>query len=170
MNKYNVVGPIKIPAEQGHRGPIITETTAKKFWNNRDADRIRDERGCYIFGIKARRGAMPYYVGRTTKKSFESECFTDHKINKYHKAISRTTMGYPIMFFIVHPIRQGKTNSRQIGGIENFLIKLEVSRNEKHLNVKNSNVIDDWRISGVTGGRKPSVSAKKLKKMMGMDN
>ncbi len=167
MSKYTVTGPIKIKYKNGSRGVFLDETNITEFWENTEAEKIRKSKGCYIFGIRAGRGITPYYVGKTSR-DFEKECFADHKRIKYHEALSKGK-GSPVMFFVAHPKQRGKTNGRQISEIEEFLIKLQSARNEDHLN-KNGSKREDWKILGITGGRKPSASAKTLKKMLGIYN
>ncbi len=169
MNIYEIVGPLKIPHQKHERGRYIEEENLPKFWDDHQAKKIKSKRGCYVFAMKARRGIVPWYVGKTTK-SFENECFQSHKLVKYHKAMVKK-MGCPVLFFIVYPDKQGARNNKQIKEIENFLIQLAATRNEDLLNIQGNSKKEDWSISGATGGGRgqPSSPAKSFKKMIGIE-
>ena len=74
---------IEIPSVQkGRRYILADKESMNDFWEefNRENDPILKEGiGCYIFSIKAAKGALPWYVEKT-EKSFEKECFTADKL------------------------------------------------------------------------------------------
>jgi len=168
MSEYGIIGPLRIPIKKGGRGNIIDSQNLQNFWRDPKADNIKAKRGCYVFGIRAAKGIVPYYVGKTSRCDFEGECFTADKLVKYMEALSETKKGSPVLFFVVHPNKRGKTNSRQIDEIETFLVKLECIKNPSHGNNQKTKR-EDWLIMGMTGGRKPSTSANEFKKMMGFN-
>lgn len=165
MSNYSIFGPYNIPIQSKPSGRRISEFDT--FWNK--ANELRKKCGCYVFAMSSSRNLIPYYVGKTTK-GFEKECFSSHKMEKYNEALSEYKKGQPVMFFVVHPIRKGKLNEREIGGIEDFLIQLSVARNDGLLNIKGAKQ-PTWSISHVIRGRKgkPSKATQKFKKMLGID-
>src|SRR3989344_5908985 len=96
MSKYKVIGPIKISYQKGKRGLYISENSITEFWKESKVEKIKKDKGCYVFGIRAAKGIIPYYVGMTSRRDFENECFTDHKCNKYNHVLSETGKGSPV--------------------------------------------------------------------------
>ena len=79
--KYDVFGPFKIPRTENRQR--VDRRGLRDFWNEVETLRQRNESlasasGCYIFAIRAGKGAKPWYVGQATK-TFRQECFTPHK-------------------------------------------------------------------------------------------
>ena len=105
MNEYGVFGPLTIPRTR--RGGI-DDDKLKDFWQQVEekfAQGLAKASGCYIFGTRAGKGAMPWYVGKATK-TFLQECFTDRNLRKYDKVLVERK-GTPILFFLARtvPIR-----------------------------------------------------------------
>ena len=82
MTEFEVHGPYKIPCEEKSHGRLI-KTGCPRFWTE-DKAHLADERGCYVFCIRASKGYRPIYVGRTTKMSFRREAFGHHKIADHY--------------------------------------------------------------------------------------
>jgi hypothetical protein len=128
------------------------------FWGvEAPAGYLAAEKGCYVFAIRSR-GLTPIYVGKATK-TFKQETFNPTNRHKYHNGFSEYAKGTPLMYFVVHPIQKGKTNSKQIGQIEDFLIQAGVAKNPDIQNIKGTTK-PDWSINGVvrgTAGKRSSV-------------
>jgi hypothetical protein len=71
--KFSIHGPFEVPRSNGLVD--IAAPSKKKFWAavSENDPRLPDACGCYIFVIKAKRGALPWYVGLTTKRTFKGE-------------------------------------------------------------------------------------------------
>jgi len=93
---------------------------------------------------------MPIYVGKATR-TFKQETFNQANKHKYHNGFSEYAKGTPLMFFVVHPTQKGKTNTKQIGEIEDFLIQAGVAKNPDIQNVKGTGQ-PKWSIKGVVRG------------------
>jgi len=163
---FKIYGPIVVPAET-HRLAKMIPAGCREIWHNQA--KIAKSRGCYVFGIRASKGYRPLYVGKT-RKSFESECFTNDKVLKYNQALLDTEKGKPVMFFVIAPQKKGKPNDAIIKDVESFLIEIGATRNPELLNVKGANQ-KRWGIKGIVRGGKGKVSkpAKEFKRMMGLN-
>jgi hypothetical protein len=132
MATFRPAGPHKIPFEQKAGGRILHH---KQFWGQSDElAQLAAERGCYVLAMQAGKGATPLYVGKA-EKSFKQECFNQSNLHKFYAALAEYKKGTPVLYFIRHPKQKGKTNAKQIGEIENFLIQNAVVRNPDLQNV-----------------------------------
>lgn len=151
MNKYVVNGPYKV--QKCKDGKNID---FDGFWkNNEELKSIQTEKGIYVFAIKTSKTKKhtPYYIGRT-KRTFDSEVFSDRNKLKYIKAVNNYERGYPVLFFVSYPQgKKGQINRKEINEIETFLIKLGAAINK---NIENDRKIKgyNWEISGVVNSSK----------------
>lgn len=146
---FSIKGPYKVPTHPGAASKLVSEDISS-FWA--EAKDSRNKLGCYVFGIRAGKGLTPLYVGKTTK-SFEQECFTDHKINHYNYALSEYDKGTPVIFFVEYPIKRGKPSSSEISDLEDFLIQVGRRVNPDLRNIKGARK-PTWGIKGVIRGGK----------------
>jgi hypothetical protein len=89
----------------------------------------------------------PYTFGKATR-TFRQETFNPNNRHKYHNGFSDYGKGAPLMFFVVHPAQKGRTNTREISEIEDFLIQAGVTRNPNLQNIKGTQS-PVWSIKGV---------------------
>ena len=162
---FEPYGPVIIPIERLPSAKLISEDLGD-FWLEHED--VSERPGCYVFGIRTGRAVIPYYVGMTTD-CFQNECFTDHKLNHYQWVIGEYSRGTPVMSFIVHPKRKGKTNIKAIKELENFLIQAGMAVNPALRNII-GRVEPRWGIKGVIRGGQgaPSAAAKEFGSMMGI--
>jgi hypothetical protein len=147
LSTFAVHGPFDLDFEKRPGGRILT---FGNFWSeDSDAAYLAEECGCYVFAIQ-NKSFTPIYVGKATK-NFKQETFNQANKHKYHQGFSDYAKGKPIMFFVVHPMQKGKTNSKQIGEIEDFLIQAGVAKNPDIQNVKGTGQ-PKWSIKGVVRG------------------
>lgn len=147
MSTFTVYGPFDLNFEKRPGGRTLS---FDDFWSEgSDAAYLASERGCYVFAIQ-NKGLTPIYVGKATK-TFKQETFNKPNRHKYHQGFSDYAKGSPVMFFVVHPTQKGKTNSKQIGEIEDFLIQAGVAKNPDIQNVKGTGQ-PKWSIKGVVRG------------------
>ena len=147
MTTFAVHGPFELDFEKRPGGRTLV---FDDFWSaGSNAAYLASERGCYVFAIK-NKGLTPIYVGKATK-TFKQETFNQSNKHKYHNGFSEYAKGTPVMYFVVHPIQKGKTNSKQIVQIEDFLIQAGVAKNPDIQNVKGT-ARPDWSIKGVVRG------------------
>ncbi len=165
---FRVRGPFKVPCD-GKNSRYIAPG-CPDFWKNPEASRFANERGCYLFAIRAAKGFRPVYVGRT-KKSFEKECFTYHKTDHYHRALKDVERGAPVMFLVILGRGKGPINNRAIAQVESFLIQNALAKNPDLSNTQGTKQ-ERWGIVGVIRGGKGKVSedARLFRKAMGLSS
>ena len=164
---FVVEGPFEVPFEDEPGGRSIDGDSGRALFQDPEAEGLRASKGCYVFGMRTSRGYVtPWYVGKTTKGDYETECFTPHKLVKYNRALTKVGRGTPVLFFIVHPRSRGKPNAEAIDQLETFLIQLAA--------VSNSALLNDtkkegrwWSIRGFEGHGRPSRAARALARALG---
>lgn len=67
MPAFIVAGPFDVPLQPGVRKAKLIDRAAAKSLAGQSDGFLR--RGCYVFGIRAGRGARPIYVGISTTRS-----------------------------------------------------------------------------------------------------
>jgi hypothetical protein len=157
LSTFAVHGPFELAFEKRPGGRTLT---FESFWSEgSDAAYLASERGCYVFAI-GNKALTPIYVGKATK-TFKQETFNQSNKHKYNNGFSDYAKGTPLMFFVVHPTQKGKTNSKQIGQIEDFLIQAGVAKNPDIQNVKGTGQ-PGWSIKGVVRGSAGKRSATEI--------
>jgi hypothetical protein len=166
MAEFVIEGPYEIPFEWRPGSRVLLHN---EFWRqSRDLQNLQTERGCYVFAIRAGKGTTPLYVGKATR-SFKQECLTPGNVRKLLDGLAAYAKGTPVLFFVRHPSQRGKTNEKQIGEIENFLIQNASIRNPNVQNVHGRKA-PKWRIRGVvrSGKGKPTLAESKFRRLMGI--
>lgn len=145
MATFEIHGPFELTYEKRKGGRTLV---FDGFWSaDSDVNYLSDERGCYVFAIRAGKGLNPIYVGQASK-TFRQETFNPSNRHKYHDGFSEYAKGTPVMFFVVHPTQKGPTNAKQITEIEDFLIQAGVAKNPNLQNVRGAQR-PKWSIRGV---------------------
>jgi hypothetical protein len=165
MAEFLVDGPYAVPFEQRPGGRILLH---KKFWKQGGFDELAAERGCCVFGIRAGKGMTPIYVGKATR-SFKQECFNPANRHKFSNGMADYQKGTPVLYFVRHPSQRGKTNTKQIEEIENFLIQNVAVRNPDLQNLRGKQA-PKWSIRGVlrSGQGKPTNAESDFKRLIGI--
>ena len=129
---------------------------------------ISDKNGCYVFAVRAGKGIRPWYVGKTSGR-MKTECFTNHKLDHYNKALGNYKRGTPVLFFVVPDGRKRKVAKTTLREMEIWLIKAAADQNFDLCN-KQHNRWPKWSIRGVinTGSGKPPQAASTFRKTMGL--
>ncbi len=163
-----VYGPYKVPfTRQSHgSGKMIEGKHMREFAEDLPDRFIMAKQGCYIFALRAGRGATPWYIGKSGK-SFRQECFTPHKLNKYNRALFEGKRGTPVLYFVALPGQKKKISAKIITEVETYLIGIAKAANPKLLNVSKTKP-PKWGILGVVRSRtgKPSATETAFRKMM----
>ncbi len=161
---FDVYGPFEIPCYQGAAGRTITDDNVREFWELNH--NFAENKGCYVFGIKAGRGYTPAYVGKATR-TFKQETFAPHKLAKYQQFLADYRKGTPLLFFVVAPTKRGAPNKIHITELEDFLIQVALTANPDLLNIKGTQM-EEWGVAGVLRGGKGKTGkdAIEFKKMM----
>ncbi len=153
MATFEVHGPFPISFEKRRGGRTLV---FDDFWADyAEASYLAGERGCYVFGVSSGGGETPIYVGRATR-TFKQETFNRSNRHKFHNGFSEYAKGTPSLYFVAHPSQRGRTNTKEIRQIEDFLIQAGIARNPALQNVQGAQR-PTWSISGVirsTRGRR----------------
>lgn len=126
------------------------------FWKKVDSTYYEDASagvGCYIFSIRAGKGALPWYVGMAEKQSFKKECFTPHKLNHYNYAIANKK-GTPLITIIPRYTPNYKlctpngAGYNDIRKLETMLIAQCITRNQALLNIRDTKILREMVLPG----------------------
>lgn len=165
-----VFGPFKVPSQRHKSGAgrMIGREHDIPFWNKANSPLLKRKQGCYIFALRAGRGATPWYVGKAGK-SFQQECFTPDKLNKYNEALFKGKKGTPVLFFVALPDKKKKIAASIIKDIETHIIRLAKDANPHILN-KSKTKSPRWGIERVIRGKqgKPNSNETAFRKMLGL--
>ncbi len=153
--RFDIYGPYEL---ERMRGGLIASTAdaRRQYWERIDGEipGLSGACGCYVFGIQASRGTLPWYVGKAEKQSFSKECFSAHKINHFNSAtVGRR--GKPVLFLLPKVAQTGKflkptTSVRKaIPELESLLIGMAVARNSRLLNTKGTRMLRELKVEGL---------------------
>lgn len=172
---FDIYGPYDVS-----RKNKLVSTNAqlkKNFWEDVEEKEagLPDACGAYVFVVKGGRGALPWYVGLTTKRTFRHECLGAHQVNLYNQAISDKT-GRPQLFLLAKKTSEKRFakpsgNSHiDIKFLETFLISTALKRNAKLLNMRQTKHLRSLVVPGIINSpqRFPRPDEKKLKKALGL--
>ena len=170
VRDYGVFGPCDIPRDtSGH----VDDKRLAQFWQKAEAmfvDGLAGASGCYIFGVRAGRGATPWYIGQA-KHSFKQECFTDRNLRRYDK-ILRQGRGTPILFLLARRTPVGRFQRRlgeaEANRLENLLIDHCLQANSNLLNKRGTAFLKEVRIPGLLNSPPGPYSqeAKSLRRLL----
>ena len=111
--------------------------------------------GCYVFALQNGNNIVPWYVGKTEKKTFRFECFQPTKINYYNEALASHS-GAPLLFLLPRLTAAGKKfskstsgNYRDIDYLEKMLIGMALERNKDIFNIKGTKLLREMVVPGI---------------------
>lgn len=148
------------------------------FWNKVDSyfgEHASLGVGCYIFSIRAGKGALPWYVGLAEKQSFQKECFTPHKINHYNNALA-ARKGTPLLTIIPKYTPSGVLSGpngnghKDIQKLEIMLIGNCLTRNKRLSNLRDTKILREMVVPGLlnTAPGKPRKEVQTFKSLLGL--
>ena len=153
--KYRVYGPFEL-----WRNGRDLDT--QKGWKKRFWDSVRDEEsdlpeacGCYMFAIKSGKGALPWYIGCTTKRGFKDEVLCAHQMFHYSHAMRSKNKGIPQIFFIAKVTPSGRFSKpggnahKDTAFLEKFLLGLAFKRNTDIRNSNDTSMLRDLVVPGI---------------------
>ena len=154
--------PLEIPRQAN--GLIAADKESlREFWDYAEVaveDGISGGIGCYIFSIRAGRGALPWYVGLAEKQSFRKECFTSHKLVHYNNAVA-ARRGTPVLTLVAKYTPGDKllnptgNEHKDIQFLETVLISYRLSRNLDLYNTRDTKMIREMVVPGLLKARLP---------------
>ena len=173
---FEIFGPFTIPRADGL---IDDSATARKdFWAMVDqkVPKLSEACGCYIFVGKGKKGALPWYVGLTTKRAFRVEALGLHQVNHYNKALAKKIGVLPQLFFLAKTTptdrfaRPSANSHADIEFLETLLFGVALNRNPKLRNAKNTKYLKGLVVPGILNSpqRPPKVPERRLKGVLGL--
>jgi len=156
---------VELPRQ--NNGLIATDKESlATFWSDigEMEDGLPGAIGCYIFSIRAGKGALPWYVGLAEKQSFRNECFKSHKLVHYNNAIA-SRRGTPLLTLIAKYTPKGKVISptgnehRDIQFLETMLISNCLRRNPNLYNIRSTKLLREIVIPGLLNNPKGKIAA-----------
>ena len=85
----------------------------KDFWTKveNENNELVSACGCYIFALQHGENVVPWYVGKTEKRTFEKECCGAAQINYYNEVLVDHS-GNPFLFLLPRLTGSGKKFSK----------------------------------------------------------
>lgn len=165
MATFTPYGPFALPVEKLKHGRRIHRKLLEGFWGHNNCG---SDVGVYVFTLTVQHGAAyPYYVG-STKRSFDSECFQPHKIEKFNEVLA-SYHGAPKMYFLA---LDGKYNAKAIKSLEIAMIGIGMERNPGMRNVMHTKK-DQISVTDVLGARRTKgaglKAAREFRSAMGIE-
>jgi len=173
---FQVHGPYEVPRVKG----LIDNSAAskKKFWAiiRKSVPNLPEACGCYIFTIKAKRGSLPWYVGRTTKRTFIGEALGAHQVNHYNQALGKKVGVKPQLFFISKLTPSGRlakpsgNSHKDIEFLETFMFGVAIKRNPNLRNAKSTKFLRNLMVPGIINSpqRPPTTPECAMKAAFGL--
>lgn len=171
--KFGTFGPFQVPIDKW--GNI--STSLSEFWETTDHEwpNLQYGKGCYVFGLRRSGGSRiePWYVGRTNRQGFESECFKSHQLNHYSRARSRYDRSRPYIYLIPQFANNGHSLYRGNSGpaiafLETYLIGIALRANPDLLNKRDTKLYREVEMPGFLNSSvgNPGTSASSLRQSL----
>jgi hypothetical protein len=167
--------PFVIPKEKG----LIAndKQSLSDFWSMVDSaeEGLSNAIGVYIFGIRAAKGVVPWYVGKAEKQGFIKECFQHHKLTHYDRSIVNRR-GTPTLTLIPkltaadYFAKSNGGHQADISTLEQMLIGTCLRRNPDLMNARDTKLYKEMVVPGYLNspkGRNPK-NVVDFKKLLGI--
>lgn len=155
--KFDVYGPFELllTGKRLHaknaRADFIEQTSEAVIGTKTLADAC----GCYVFTIRAGRGTLPWYVGKTEQRTFSKECLIDRNILMLNDLLHNRLRGRPELFLLPQVTPGGgfvsptKSKKPPIDFLESMLIGMGVQRNKDLVNINKTKMLRELEVVGV---------------------
>ena len=153
MNFFPYI-PLEIP--KNPNGLIANDKESlKRYWQQVEdmEEGLSSAIGIYIFGIRAGRGVVPWYVGKASAQGFYKECFQHHKLTHYNNCIA-ARKGTPVLTLIAKFTQRGyfaaanRNGHKDIMALEAMLIGTCLQRNKKLMNARDTKLFKEMVVPG----------------------
>jgi hypothetical protein len=171
--RFAVYGGYELP----RLNKIIDSSAGSRqdYWNSveNDIEGLSQACGCYVFSAQNR----PWYVGLAEKQSFEKECLTYHKIDRYNKVLASYQRAAPYLYFVAKLTPGGsfcspsKNGHSAIKALENLLIGLALSRNPDLLNIRGTKILREMNVPGILNtesGQGQAYAVQEIRSLFGI--
>lgn len=173
--KFHPYVPFEIPKQSNG---LISRDKAnlKEFWLavEDEAIGLSNAIGIYIFSVRAGRGVLPWYVGKSEQTGFAKECFQPHKINHYDNCIA-ARRGTPLLTLIPkftqadNFAQPNGSSQRDIATLEKMLIGACLQKNRELVNARDTKIFREMVVPGYLNTPQGGVakSVREFKKLVG---
>jgi hypothetical protein len=129
----------------------------RDFWDKvaKADDDLPGACGCYLFALQNGNNIVPWYVGKTEKRTFQDESCGATQINYYNEVLVDHN-GTPLMFLPPKLTGSGAkfakpspNGHRDIDFLETLLIGMALEKNKNLLNVKKTALLREMVVPGV---------------------
>jgi hypothetical protein len=178
---FDVFGPFEIPRvlpdltiidnRKNHAVENVSQDADNDNGEPKGKSGLSNAPGCYVFVMKAAKGYMPWYVGKSVKPAFTTveEALSPQKVNKYNYIISQKK-GTPMLFIVAALTDGGKFCKRTRNGllavnfVEQWLIGQALNKNPELLNVHYAGFLRSLHVPGMINPKpgKPSAAVQEL--------
>jgi hypothetical protein len=154
---FDVFGPFPVDREKLKYGRMITKASMDHLWDDLEDEStgLSKACGCYVFGIKAAKGILPYYAGQALKGPILSEAFNSSNILKYNRALLDRGASTPVLFLLPWLTAGGKyrkpstsDSNAILDFLEGWLIALTLQRNLNAINNKKTRFLRKLHVTG----------------------
>ena len=174
---FDVYGPFELHRPHGDIR-IIQETLTRLIAEAEEAkEGLSTAPGCYVFGIRASGGIVPWYVGQTNSELVK-EALNPANREKYTTEIRKKRKGTPVLFLLPRLTPTGRfgrptaksSESDPVRFLEKWLIASALQKNPEMINDKNTFFCRNVHVTGIFnpthGGA--TAASRKLKKTLGL--
>ena len=184
--KFHVYGPFTLKPSKS-TNLITNESLVSLIGDVEETEEgLSDACGCYVFGVKASKGIVPWYVGQANKTALVKEALNSTNREKYNSVMTKsdgpTAMakrhGTPILFLLPNLTPQGrfakktsKSNGLEsINFLEEWLIASALQKNPEMINDKKTYFLRNICVTGLFNGErgKATKSSSELKRALGL--
>ncbi len=173
--EFEPFGPFPLPRVGQRR---IDASKRAEFWRRIDArhDGLSKAVGCYVFAIIASKGALPWYVGKATRRGFDREAWNRQRIGSYQKELRGRRRGTPVLYLLAKLSSRGrfakpsKRNQPEIDLLERLILESALQRNRKFHDRRDTRHLQSISMPGFINAKpgRPPRAAQRLADVLGM--
>ena len=169
-------GPFPLPRLGRRR---IDLAKRAEFWRKIEARHagLSKAVGCYVFAVNASKGVLPWYVGKTTTRSFARETWASGRISQDQEVLRRRRQGTPVLFLVAKRSSQGRfakpsrRGQPDIDLLEGLLLESALQRNRKLQNQRDTRRLQSITLSAFINAKpgRPTQAARRLAQVLHKD-
>jgi hypothetical protein len=174
MSKFRPYGPFEIPINEDE----VDKKELNAFWKQIDEiyPGLPDAIGCYVFAIRFKNAASPWYVGKTERRSFKREAFELHKLGHYRNVLKIRKRGTPHLYLIAklsptgdHFRKPATKGEKSVKQLEELLIGSCLTKNPDLFNQSMTKFLRHLSVPGYMHDKRGArtLEARNLAKLLG---
>lgn len=175
---FQVAGVFELSRQENGHVDVMAASKVR-FWQRVDNvfPGLSGAAGCYVFVLFNNRSAMPWYVGKAERQSFEREIFALHKIHHYNEVLA-SNRDTPYVFLLPRVTarrrlcRPTRANNASITLLETLLVGMALQRNPQLRNIRDTALLRRLRVEGVLNSKvtgRPQSPVGHLRRALDLD-